>query len=1165
MSNKWQNIIGNILEDEQIKKIKDMLNNFKKYENMEFEISFRKISYQNFMRISEKYIDLTDEKNISSMDSLDILIILSNNNTYRISILDQKMIESFIHKFSRSNIKEIQRYVLELNPNDNIHIIYKNRGSADKLYVDNLDIIFKLTEEIPLQKKSDKPKINVIEKIIYRYKNRYSFVINNNIRIDITEVKKSNQLNNLTYRFTNYEIEMEIINHDIDFDILMEELISSLKIIQDSQIPIGKLETNEVINKYHKLLNTKPSHHLEIRNSITLEQQHIIKFIPNKYAITDKADGERHLLFLTTIGQTKTINAYLLSGNLEVKKIDLEIKNKKYNNTILDGELVDNENGYLFFAFDIIYADNIDYRTNEKYNLTYRINILNHIIDECFGNLVPFIDYTDKYNDLEPNKIKEYYQNEVKKYWNLLWKELKKSQGKIFVTRKLYFVPYGIDSFEIFMYADLVWKQFVYGQLPPYKLDGIIYTPINSPYMIKVIPDNLDMVPLEYKWKPPHLNSIDFYIRFEKDAYGNDAIFYDNSEEGRAYKICRLYVGTIRGGEEKPVLFRANGIEQVANIYLINDDAVDINENVVSDKTVVEFVYDITKTNLDDAYRWIPLRTRYDKTESVRKFRKKYGNNINVATRIWRTIINPITEETIASLGNPLTYQKEVARMLKGLEIEIHTKENFIYYQKKTANAAGMRAFNNWIKSNMILTYCRNKQSILDIGCGRGGDLIKFIHAGIKEYVGVDIDNNGLYVINDSAYNRYQNIKRKHKNVPLMHFIHADARALFITKAQSLALPMITTYNKKLIELYLTGNKKYDVINCQFSIHYYLSDELSWNNFCKNVKDHLADNGYFLVTCFDGKMVYDKLYGKPKMTISYTDNMGHKDIFFEIIKKYDDGQDIGTGMAIDLYNSLISNPGTYITEYLVFPDFLKNSLKKNVGLELVESDSFYGIFNFYRNFFTQETIAEYQNIGLPKQYNEIKNFYLSLSPGHDETTEVDAALASFKFTMLNRYYIFKKETRKSTTNEISELSRINGINSKLNMGKILASYFETNGIIIDINEKSPQINKIYHRIRKEYPLIRPSVYLIRHIINKEHFNIDRLEFSKIKNGTDPKILLIYKSPEKYFYPIYYQPNTFDFENLTINKREYLLDSNKIISDIDILVALSEKIKHMKDI
>jgi SAM-dependent methyltransferase len=1162
---KQTNIFDNILTDDEYTKIESMIKKFHKTNDMELEVSFRNVDYPSYMRISQYLIDNVDEKNISAQNSLDISIILVDGNTYRVSIYENDDIDLFIQKFSRSQTDDIQKYLLDLKPSENIEIMLKDRGSADKLYIEDFGTVFKLTRETKIKNGISKPKVTGTEKMLYRYKNRYSFNINKNVRIDLTEVQESTNLWNLSKKHTIYEIEIEVISHNITIGMLFDEVNSILKIIQDSDIPVGKSEFLNVVQEYQSLLQTKNINHIDSRNVISIEAQHIVKFIPNKYAITDKADGERYFLFLTKEG------TYLLSTNMVIKKIDIMVKDKKFYNMLLDGELIKNDNGYMFLAFDVVYFNNIDYRNNDKYTLTHRLDILNSIIDECFGNLIPFTEYTDKNTDLEMDKIKVFYTKELKSYWSSFTKKLQNAKD-IFISRKLYFVPYGIDSSEVFMYADLVWKLSVYSKLTPYKLDGIIYTPINSPYMIKVNSENLDSVPLEYKWKMASLNSIDFYIEFVKDANGLDAIFYDNAvvrTGANAYKICKLFVGISKGGQEKPVPFKVNSVEQKANIYLTDGEVTDIEGNVINDKTVVEFVFDITKPDIEDAYKWIPLRTRYDKTESVQRYGKKYGNNLNIAARIWRTIINPITEENIATLANPSTYSKEIERLSKHLET--YNKQGFVYYQKKTRDAKGMRDFNNWIKSNMILTYCSGKHNVLDIGCGRGGDLIKFIHAGIDEYVGVDIDNNGLYVIDDSAYMRYKELRSKNKNVPPMYFIHADARARFNVESQESVLPNMTNFNKKLIETHLSGNKKYDIVNTQFTLHYYLSDQLSWSNFCKNINDHLEINGYVLVTAFDGKLIYDRLQGKQKMSVSYTDNKGNKNIFFEINKIYSDKDEIGIGMAIDLYNSLISNPGTYIREYLVFPEFLTQSLKKNCGLDLVETDSFFNLFNLYKNYFTGENIGNLSSTDISgRRYKDIREFYLSLKPNSHTDVEMDAAMASFKFSMLNRYYIFKKTTKI----DITEPSRIVGINHRINLGKILNPFFNSNRLIIDPSKKSSDINKIYHAIKDKYNSTKPSVYIIRHTIpadtiDSEVYKRNKLEFIKAKDGTDNKTLLIYKSPEKYFYPIYYQNSNYNIEDLYQNRLtyhdngptgSYLLNSDKIVDDMDILVALTEKMR-----
>ncbi|AKI79152.1 putative mRNA-capping enzyme [Acanthamoeba polyphaga mimivirus] len=1153
-----------IFSENEYNEIVEMLRDYSNGDNLEFEVSFKNINYPNFMRITEHYINITPENKIESNNYLDISLIFPDKNVYRVSLFNQEQIGEFITKFSKASSNDISRYIVSLDPSDDIEIVYKNRGSGKLIGIDNWAITIKSTEEIPLvagKSKISKPKITGSERIMYRYKTRYSFTINKNSRIDITDVKSSPIIWKLMTVPSNYELELELINK-IDINTLESELLNVFMIIQDTKIPISKAESDTVVEEYRNLLNVRQTNNLDSRNVISVNSNHIINFIPNRYAVTDKADGERYFLFSLNSG------IYLLSINLTVKKLNIPVLEKRYQNMLIDGEYIKTTDHDLFMVFDVIFAEGTDYRYDNTYSLPKRIIIINNIIDKCFGNLIPFNDYTDKHNNLELDSIKTYYKSELSNYWKNFKNRLNKSTD-LFITRKLYLVPYGIDSSEIFMYADMIWKLYVYNELTPYQLDGIIYTPINSPYLIRGGIDAYDTIPMEYKWKPPSQNSIDFYIRFKKDVSGADAVYYDNSverAEGKPYKICLLYVGLNKQGQEIPIQFKVNGVEQTANIYTKDGEATDINGNAINDNTVVEFVFDTLKIDMDDSYKWIPIRTRYDKTESVQKYHKRYGNNLQIANRIWKTITNPITEDIISSLGDPTTFNKEIT-LLSDFRDTKYNKQALTYYQKNTSNAAGMRAFNNWIKSNMITTYCRDGSKVLDIGCGRGGDLIKFINAGVEFYVGIDIDNNGLYVINDSANNRYKNLKKTIQNIPPMYFINADARGLFTLEAQEKILPGMPDFNKSLINKYLVGNK-YDTINCQFTIHYYLSDELSWNNFCKNINNQLKDNGYLLITSFDGNLIHNKLKGKQKLSSSYTDNRGNKNIFFEINKIYSDTDKVGLGMAIDLYNSLISNPGTYIREYLVFPEFLEKSLKEKCGLELVESDLFYNIFNTYKNYF-KKTYNEYGMTDVSsKKHSEIREFYLSLEGNANNDIEIDIARASFKLAMLNRYYVF----RKTSTINITEPSRIvNELNNRIDLGKFIMPYFRTNNMFIDLDNVDTDINRVYRNIRNKYRTTRPHVYLIKHNINENrlediYLSNNKLDFSKIKNGSDPKVLLIYKSPDKQFYPLYYQnyqSMPFDLDQIYLpDKKKYLLDSDRIINDLNILINLTEKIKNI---
>lgn len=1112
-------------------RIKQFIDIFKTNKTYELEVAFKNIDYPNYMRIIDYYIKT--EKDITESTSLDISIMLPENNTYRISLLDDDLYNKFLQTYLKASVIEIQKYLLSLDPSDMIEIMFKDRGTAERLIKEDFDFIVKVTKETPLSDTIKKPVLTGSERILYRYKHRVTFH-RSDIKIDITDVKETTVMFNLNKKPSIYELELEVISNKITANTLVNHVHHIITVIQDSDIIIGKQEERHVINDYQTLLGLKNITHLEARNVISIENQHIVKFLPNKYAVTDKADGERYQLF---VGDS---SVYLISTNLIVKKTAFVVEDPVHRHMILDGELIRNDHGYMYLAFDVIYSNNVDYRNN-KYILPDRIKVLNNIIDTCFHNLIPFEDYTNKHEDVELKAVYGYNVKELKKYWLSFRKKLKNTET-LFITSKLYFIPYGINKSEVFKYADMIYKLYVYDELPPYKLDGIIYTPISSPYMIKATRDNLDSEPMEYKWKRPSENSIDFFVKFELDDRGNEAVYYDNAlKSNNSYKICRLYVGLQQGSQEKPIPFKINGVEQTANIYLTDNEPRDSQGRIISDNTVVEFAFNTALTDKEDAYKWIPLRTRYDKTESVLKYKKKYGNNLHIAQRIWKTIINPITEERIASLGNPATYQREM-ELLNALKPAR-------YYQKDTKTAKGMRAFNNWIKANLITTYCKGMTTVLDVGCGRGGDLNKFIHTDIKEYVGIDIDNDGLYVINDSAHKRYLNFKRTRKDVPVMTFIQADARGLLNVAAQENIMPQMTESNKKLLKLHFAKNKRYDVINCQFALHYFLADALSWSNFCTNLNNHMASNGYLLITCFDGELIYNHLKGLTKYPITYTDGHGNDNLFFEIIKVYNDADRQQLGLAIDLYNSLISNEGVYIREYLVFPDFLEKSLKDNCKLELVETDTFENLFNLYKIYFNEQHVCEFlsSNISM-KNYDDIKEFYQAASPDVSPDSlnldQIAIYCASYKLAMLNRYYVFKK----TALIDISEPSRVIALNHNINLGPFLMPYFYSHQMSVDYAKRTTRINDLYHPFKKHSD---PTVYLIRHTIDEGTFNdevyqLDNLSFTNIRQGSDAKTLIIYKSPEKSFYPIYY------------GNHRYLMESSKVVNDLDILVALTKR-------
>jgi hypothetical protein len=154
---------------------------------------------------------------------------------------------------------------------------------------------------------------------------------------------------------------------------------------------------------------------------------------------------------------------------------------------------------------------------------------------------------------------------------------------------------------------------------------------------------------------------------------------------------------------------------------------------------------------------------------------------INSVISTSNTIKNPITYDDIKLLANIKTNAAHVKLLKTKITSETIAlaRRNDSYYQIVSNLGKSMRNFHNWIKSNMIYTYCSKKtlmdnskvaMDILDIGFGRGGDLMKFYHAKIKSGTASDINEAGIYSGSDGAISRYNAMRKKMPHFPKISF-----------------------------------------------------------------------------------------------------------------------------------------------------------------------------------------------------------------------------------------------------------------------------------------------------------------------------------------------------------------------------------------------------------
>lgn len=1059
------NIID-LLSKEEALKIDNLV---KKYDNKinEFEVSFfgSKNIGNNFLTLDKfnqlnSVLSIITEKNEEkykkkSEISLDIIMRLKEfektgkSINYRVSINDlSKINEYLVMLHMRKNHLIFSILVGYVDSGDEVNhkikIIKKIKNYGDYIELDDVYMKIKMdneekisTEELKKLKKINKFYDQNDYDIFYRLKERNTYYITkdkNVFAIDLTNVRASHEINLLEKIPLNYEIEAEC--NIMDKSSFTKNLFSVsefiIKVIQQSNYIITKSMSNNVISKYRNILGIdEKKSNLYGRQPISLEVQHIADKLPNKYTVTDKADGDRH--FLIIIDE----RCYLLTTNLIVKDTGLNV-DKKYNNSIIDGELIflQKKNKYLYMCFDCIIHCNNNVR--DEANMMKRLEYADDIIMN-----INKLKYEHKY--LRDNKkldftkrgeMIKYHHDNLVKFYDDIDNEIKSKNVGMIIRRKYFIEPNGVNDNEIFAYSSFLWKSFTNDSSIkcPYLLDGLIYQPLEQKYIVESEKTKL----IDYKWKPPFKNSIDFYIEFEKDKItGKILTIYDNSIKdvikNKPYQICNLYVGQTTRGVEKPVLFNTVAGVNQAYIYLNEDGNIHSTDGKqIFDKTVVEFIYHLTD-DMNDKFRWIPIKTRYDKTESVQKFQKKYGNYLETALLIWRSINNPILMEDFNELSNDNMYDKTIKKIRDKIDFSVIKKENTqnVYYQKKTGLIKDMGAFHNYIKSNLIHMYMNpyyvNKKigyKILDLACGRGGDLQKFYYVIAELVIGIDMDTETLLNSSDGAVSRYKHFKKTKPNYPPMYFVTGTPNNILQYDEQIKIFGNLNNDAKHIYEKYFSFDNKrmlFDRFNCGFAIHYFLSDENSWNNFCTNINMYLHDGGYFIFQTFDGNKIKELLKGKNNHA-GYYDENGEKKKLFDIVKKYDDNDKRDLGIAIDVHMSWLSEEGVYLTEYLVYPEFIIKSFKEKCNLMLVETDSFENMFNNNRSYLELAS-----KIDATESINFYGNIYKFYTP-----SEINSIC--YEYSFLNRYYVFRKaeaNLSESKTKFFTERDNIKNITGKL--------------------------------------------------------------------------------------------------------------------------------------
>jgi hypothetical protein len=847
-----------------------------------------------------------------------------------------------------------------------------------------------------------------------------------------------------------YEIELEIDNSKIGPGTLtphVEELLLGLRKtikyvlmgLQGTNYPISYKEQKDVLNDYMKLImgaDYDPIKHSRVFNSsfigpssYTLQMANIapvnertnIPNIRNDYTVTDKADGQRFMMYISDAGKI-----YLISNNMQVIFTGSLTQNKDAFNSLVDGENVlhDKHGKFinLYAAFDIYFLNKKDVRSL---------------------GFVP-----RKPGDVPAN------------FRLILLKNLfRVLNAESVISGETSPIRFQCKRFEpanptedIFAACNLILKKVDDG-LFEYNTDGLIFTPasmgVGADKIGKVGSLNKNITwEHSFKWKPAEYNTIDFLVRTEKAASGADVvtpIFQDGMDTSAItqldeYKTLTLCVGfdSKKHGyinpcqdvledrlpefrdvdnerDYKPAEFVPTNPSEpgagICNVMLRKDDTgvsqlFTEEGEVFEDGNIVEFRYDIDKSK---QWKWIPLRFRADKTAKYKQGLTEYGNAYHVANSNWHSIHNPITKEMITTGNN----------------IPDELADDDVYYNRVGSSSDKTRALrdfhNLFVKKMLVTSVSRRGDTMIDYACGKGGDFSKWIAANLSFVFGIDVSKDNLENRLDGACARFLNYKKDFKSVPYALFVNGNSsvniksgaamlndKAIQITKAvfgEGVKEGLKERLGEAVVRQYGKGEEGFNVSSCQFALHYFFESQSTFQNFIRNVSECTKVGGYFIGACYDGKMIYNLLKNKKEgESIQLYDD--DKKIW-EIRKEYgvdyfeDDASSIG--YQISVYQESINK---MFPEYLVNFDYLERVME-NYGFNLITRD-------------------EAKSLGLPEGsglFGELFNAML------DETKRKRYAKSPYgtalemnanekKISFLNRYFVYKK-TRNVNAEKVS--------------------------------------------------------------------------------------------------------------------------------------------------
>lgn len=834
-------------------------------------------------------------ESIYSQSSEIINNLLSSNIDVEKYELEMRFGLKMYEKFNTNVGRKLFDEIYSLVTNRKFYNIVENAFIRDKIFEGGIERRIKKVNTLMFDKKFYIKDNDVDVTTIKMNKEKINQYTYDYIRLSFNKENILEDLNTMNLKLERMKYRVSIMFEDIfrfDFTVVNQKDYSvEIEVLLPELKKIGKECFEEKFKKLTTLLSTIiTKYNKNVIDNIKPQEPHTMSYSDLFTITSNKYTVTEKADGVRAFLKIKDKKAILI--NPKTNQIILDLGPTDLGDSLIDGEYVNNR----LYAFDLIFFDGKDFRNS---NLLDRLKILDVAISKITVGLII--------------KMKTFYTTDI------------------FKNAKL-----------------------ILNSQHPYKIDGLIFTPIDQHYVEGIIQE----LPV-FKWKKRH--TIDVRVKYVKKDNFTYFIFgkkfgrinrwsqeffereYIRTRDTRTQMMHRLFNENQEyEGLRKNIIHFGKYKVYNSNIFYNgflgkpgkpNEDhltgrVLNRDFDVILDKfDIIEYEY----RNGD----WYPLRKRtFDKAEA---------NAIKTIDGVLKVIEEDITINKMIKFENEYKTNESIGKIYNNIS------------QDKSFKRDNWRKFHNFVKKETISNGSNNciGGSYLDLACGKGGDIGKYIHLGYKNILAIDSSHGELYGKNGYIH-RLFNFGFENKG---NYFEKNDVKITVVWGDISKSIRNGDCGNskkeKEKLLNFFTQIDKFNCVSIMFAIHYMFGDfvDNKWkannkkiNDFYINVVDMLDER--------DGKFIGTYLNDSTSGTFS-----NHGIPFYKIT---DNGDTIEINNDVWGWDNKISEP----------------KISKNVLTELSSENGLVEIYNdsfesFYTDFKMKECILlsdDEQKLGYRNNY-----------------------------------------------------------------------------------------------------------------------------------------------------------------------------------------------------